>query len=89
MVEPEAMFEFAVLLVGLTPFLVGLYALALIRRSDDHGSDDPPPPPDPNPPRPVLPPSPRPRLAHAPRPATDRRAVASTRVHGPSHRVHF
>lgn len=60
------MFEIAVLLVGAMPFLVGLYAIKMMKKSDDRGSDDPPPPPDPSPPRPVLPPAPEPRRVHAP-----------------------
>lgn len=48
------------------PFLVGLYALQRIRKSDDEGSDDQPPPPDPDPPLPTLPPTPRLKRIHHP-----------------------
>lgn len=56
------MFEFVVLLIGAFPFLVGLYAIKMMRQRDDDEADDQPPPPDPSPPPPVSPPAPRHRL---------------------------
>lgn len=70
-----AMFEFIVLIIGAMPFLVGLYAIKMMKKNDNKGSDDQPPPPDPNPPLPVLPPSPEPRRVH--------RAVHPRAAHGP------
>lgn len=71
------MFEFIVLLIGAMPFLIGIYAIRMMKKSDDKGSDDPPPPPDPNPPLPVLPPSPEPKRVHRP--------LHSRLNHGPIH----
>jgi len=48
-----------VLLFGLMPFLVGVYAWHLVRRRGEDGPDEPPPPPDPESPLPIVPPSPR------------------------------
>lgn len=55
------MFEIIVLVIGAMPFLVGIYAIRMMKKSNDKGSDEPPPPPDPNPPLPILPPSPEPK----------------------------
>lgn len=78
------MFEIVIMLVGALPFLVGLYAIKLIR---DHGmgdSDDPPPPPDPEPPAPSLPPTPRPRHRKRPAPSFhDHRPVPHHRLSSP------
>ena len=71
------MFEFIVLIIGAMPFLVGLYAIKMMKKNDNKGSDDQPPPPDPNPPLPVLPPSPEPRRVHRP--------LQSRPVHAPVH----
>jgi len=60
-----------VLLFGLMPFLVGVYAWHLVRRHGEDGPDDPPPPPDPESPLPTVPPAPRRR---------DRRPVRLPRV---------
>lgn len=80
------MLEMIVLFVGAVPFLVGLYALKRIKKSNDEGSDDPPPPPDPEPPRPVLPPSPQHKRLRHPIGRRDRRPVVSTRTRTPSWR---
>ncbi len=76
------MFEIVVLLIGAFPFLVGLYAIKMMRHDDDDGDDDQPPPPDPGPPRPVAPTTPR-RRRHSRAPALDRRPVARRRLHVP------
>lgn len=60
-----------VLLFGLMPFLVGVYAWHLVRRRGEDGPDDPPPPPDPESPLPTVPPCPR---------RNDRAAIPSARV---------
>ncbi len=73
------MIEMLVLIVGVMPLFVGLYAIKLIRRSDDEGSGDPPPPPQPEPPLPLLPPSLEPRRPHRPQSRRDDRTpVACT-----------
>ena len=59
------------------PFMVGLYALRMMRNSEDNDSDDPPPP-DPRPPEPVHPLPPRPRHRHRTISRTDRTAVRRT-----------
>lgn len=85
------MFEFLVLLVGAMPFLIGIYAVRIIKKSNDNGSDDQPPPPDPKPPLPVLPPSPEPRRLHRPlRERSSRGPVQHSRLGTPGwhHRVH-
>lgn len=79
------MFEIMILLLGAMPFLVGLYAVRAIKKSDDNGSDDPPPPPDPQPPLPLLPPSPEPRQRRRPlRRRADRTPAAGGRVRMPA-----
>ncbi|QXD15098.1 hypothetical protein GQ464_017090 [Rhodocaloribacter litoris] len=77
------MFEIVVLLIGAFPFLVGLYAIKMMRQSDDDDADDQPPPPDPGPPLPVSPQTPRrhDRLRPA---APDREAVAHRRLTTPA-----
>lgn len=60
------MFEILMVLLGATPFIIGLYAVRTMRKGNNRGSDDPPPPPDPAPPRPVLPPAPKPKRVHSP-----------------------
>ena len=86
-----AMFEFIILLVGTVPFLVGMYAIRLMKKSNDKGSDDPPPPPDPIPPLPVLPPSPEPCRLHHHLPVRHSRGPAThMQVAAPrwGHRIH-
>lgn len=78
------MLEMIVLFVGAVPFLVGLYALKRIKKSNDEGSDDQPPPPDPEPPRPVLPPSPQLKRFRHPVRRADRAPVLSARSGTPS-----
>ena len=80
------MLEVIVLFVGAVPFLVGLYALKRIKKSNDEGSDDQPPPPDPEPPRPVLPPSPQLKRIHHPIARPDRGPVVSSRTRTPAWR---
>ena len=67
------MFELLVLLVGAAPFLIGFYAVQIIRKNDDEGSDDQPPPPDPEPPLPVLPPDPEAKRSPTTPPRSDDR----------------
>ncbi len=84
------MFEFIVLIIGAMPFLVGLYAIKMMKKNDNKGSDDQPPPPDPNPPHPVLPPSPEPRRVHrALHPRSSHGPVQHTQIRAPkwSHKV--
>ncbi len=76
------MFEIVVLLIGAFPFLVGLYAIKMMRHNDDDGEDDQPPPPDPGPPRPTAPPTPR-RRRHALSPALDRHPVSRRSIRTP------
>ncbi|MEM1128422.1 MAG: hypothetical protein AAGI71_17385 [Bacteroidota bacterium] len=81
------MFEVIILLIGSLPFLVGLYALHMLR-SDDHTDRDEPPPPDPLPPQPQAPLPPVPRRRFAPRRAPGRTSLASRhRVPRPSRPV--
>lgn len=75
------MFEIVILLVGALPFIVGLYAIKIIRDSEMGDGDDPPPPPDPEPPTPILPPTPEPRRLKKPSFAFD--------DHRPVRRQHF
>ena len=79
--------ELIVLFVGAAPFLIGYYAIRLIRNNGDEGSDDQPPPPDPDPPLPILPPSPRTRRSRTSyRPPRNRRGpLARRRAPVPSH----
>lgn len=82
----EAMYELLVLMVGAAPFLVGLYALKLMRDSNDNDADDLPPP-DPNPPTPVEPLPPRPRRRHTPVfSPSDRTPIPHRHVPTPSRR---
>ncbi len=76
------MFEIVVLLIGAFPFLVGLYAIKMMRHDDDDGDEDQPPPPDPGPPRPVVPTTPR-RRPHPHPPPFDRRPVSHRRIRVP------
>lgn len=79
------MFEIMILLLGAMPFLVGLYAVRVMKKSNDNGSDDPPPPPEPQPPLPLLPPSPEPRSRRRPlQRRADRMATASRHVRTPA-----
>jgi hypothetical protein len=48
-----------VFLVGLMPFVLGLFAWRLLGRQGDSSSDDPPPPPPPSDPEPTAPTRPR------------------------------
>ena len=70
------MFELIVLLAGAMPFLVGIFALRMIRKGKDEGSDDSPPPPDPRPPHPVMPPTPELRRRQRPMPHSISRTPA-------------
>ncbi len=76
------MFEIVVLLIGAFPFLVGLYAIKMMRHDDDDGDDDQPPPPDPGPPQPVVPRTPR-RRRPPHTPLFDRRPVSHRRIRMP------
>ncbi|RMF53660.1 MAG: hypothetical protein D6746_15345 [Bacteroidetes bacterium] len=80
------MFEILVLLIGAFPFLVGLYAIRMMRESDDDDADDPPPPPDPGPPMPVAPSTPR-RHRFRPSPPPVRGPVPGGRTPAPHRRV--
>ncbi len=63
-----------VVLAGVMPFVIGLYAWKYLRDNSDDGGDDPPPPPEPPAPEPVSPPlvrhirdrGPVPRARHRP-----------------------
>jgi hypothetical protein len=46
-----------ILVIGLLPLVVGVYAWTVVRKDDERGSDDPPPPPEPERPQPIVPPS--------------------------------
>lgn len=78
------MFEIVILLVGALPFVVGLYAIKIIRDSEMGDGDDQPPPPDPEPPAPILPPTPEPRRLQKPlRVFEDHRPVRRQRTSTP------
>jgi hypothetical protein len=75
------MFELVILLVGVLPLVVGLYAIRMMRNSEGDDADDPPPPAPPQPPIPITPPSPRHRCTpvglHPDHPPAPRHALRS------------
>jgi hypothetical protein len=87
------LFDVFLLLAGTAPFLMGLYALKIIRDAGSDDSDDDPPPPDPEPPRPRLPAGPSrrrpagdrgPRRVRSPRRAPSRTSARLTAEHAES-----
>ncbi|MEM6783803.1 MAG: hypothetical protein AAF624_08730 [Bacteroidota bacterium] len=74
------MFGLLVLLFGVMPMALGVYAWTVLNQGSPPRSDDPPPPPTPREPRPVLPTRPRHALDRAPAPRMRSRTPVRRRV---------
>ena len=73
--------QVVVVLAGIMPFVIGLYAWKYLRDNSDDGGDDPPPPPEPPSPEPVMPPHIRRIHDRGPLPRGRHRIVYRTRVY--------